>query len=214
MTPVNSPPASAGTPPHMHSNDPESRIFQFPPPEHLQKSCRDDWSSLMPSDQFNSTESTTCGLPVSSSSPMAISPTNLSTLNTPRSSLASIPSRTSPMNTDNHDQPGLVEDLYLPYFDDDINFNADVQASFHASFGASYAMNFDQVSGGFPSPPGSGYSSPVPAATAYVDSMNDLPSVASYDIEIKPDLDSHVTSPYVGPLKYRTDIYAARSTPG
>ena len=87
-------------------------------------------------------------------------------------------------------------------------------------------MNFDpiQVSGGFPSPPGSGYSSPVPA---YVDSMNDLPaSVVSYDVAVdvdvdvdvdtKPDLDCHVSSPYAVSLKHRADLYsgAASSTPG
>lgn len=113
----------------------------------------------------------------------------------------------------------MVEDLYLHYFDDDVNF--DVQSTFPTSFSSSsYPMNFDpiQVSGGFPSPPGSGYSSPVPA---YVDSMNDLQaSVVSYDVDVdvdtKPDLDCQVSSPYAVSLKHRADLYsgAASSTPG
>ena len=211
MTPVNSPPASAGTPPHVLSNDPESRIFQFPPPEHLQRSCREDWS-LLPS--FRPDQS--C-IQVSSTSPMAISPADLSTLNTPRSSLASVPSRTSPMNTDpastlpSSQDPAGVDD-FLHFFEDDINFTS------NAAFSSSYPMNFDNLPiSGFPSPPGSGYSSPVPA---YMDSINDLPSVVSvgsYEIECKPDLDSNVMSPYsAAALRHRADLYvgAASSTPG
>ena len=210
MTPVNSPPASAGTPPHALSNDPESRIFQFPPPEHLQRSCREDWS-LLPS--FRPDPS--C-IQVTSTSPMAISPADLSTLNTPRSSLVSVPSRTSPMNTDpatSNPEPTVVED-FLHFFEDDINFTS------NAAFSSSYPMNFDNLPiSGFPSPPGSGYSSPVPA---YMDSITDLPSivsVGSYEIDCKlePDVDCNLMSPYsAAALRHRADLYvgAASSTPG
>jgi hypothetical protein len=174
--------------------------------------------------------SSTGDLPVSSSSPMAISPADLSTLNTPRSSLASVQSRNSPMNTENTvnvlpaatTQESVVDDLYLPYFDDDINFASGGNVQFSNASYSLTSMNFDHVPlAGFPSPPGSGYSSPVPA---YMDSMNnDLQSVvsaspASYDLDTKPDLDCYgaVMSPYTAALRHRTDLYsgAASSTPG
>jgi hypothetical protein len=133
------------------------------------------------------------------------------------------------MNTENTvqvlpavtNQDSVVDDLYLPYFDDDINFASGGNQFSSTSYSLT-SMNFDNVPlAGFPSPPGSGYSSPVPA---YMDSMNnDLQSVvsaspASYDLDTKPDLDCYgaVMSPYTAALRHRTDLYsgAASSTPG
>ena len=130
--------------------------------EHLQKSCQEDWN--IRDTQGQESHVTSSGeLGPTSSSPMAISPTDLSTLNTPRSSLASVQSRTSPMNTENEqnlltNQEPEVNELYLRYFDEEINFGGANGRSSRSQFeGNSYSTSMTFDSGPlaeFPSPPG------------------------------------------------------------
>jgi hypothetical protein len=132
----------------------------------------------------------------------------LHNINTPRTSIHMTTSRTSPMSTGNEIKPNL-DDVYLPYLDDQIDFDPNAMNTHGPS---NYAFEFDPNPLEFLSPPGSGYTSPIPA---YMNSTsNDLHLMPSYESgEPKTDPDpEYAMSPYAAFCR-RADLHATSSTP-